>query len=141
MYVLLYVLSIVCFSFCFSSRRRHTRCALVTGVQTCALPILLAAATAALSMVPLELQRRVVNDAIGGGNVRLLVLLASIYLAVVLLQVGLNYLLRMYQNWVGESATRYTRSHLSRLTAARRSAGPAERGGRPRAVLGAPGHT
>src|SRR3546814_4530877 len=24
---------------CFSSRRRHTRCALVTGVQTCALPI------------------------------------------------------------------------------------------------------
>src|SRR3546814_5347024 len=25
----------------FSSRRRHTRCALVTGVQTCALPILL----------------------------------------------------------------------------------------------------
>src|SRR3546814_6445215 len=25
----------------FSSRRRHTRCALVTGVQTCALPIYL----------------------------------------------------------------------------------------------------
>src|SRR3546814_8527957 len=31
--------SICCF--CFSSRRRHTRCALVTGVQTCALPILI----------------------------------------------------------------------------------------------------
>src|SRR3546814_4620833 len=30
-------LSICCFF--FSSRRRHTRCALVTGVQTCALPI------------------------------------------------------------------------------------------------------
>src|SRR3546814_20636523 len=42
---------ISCYSFCivvfskciivffFSSRRRHTRCALVTGVQTCALPI------------------------------------------------------------------------------------------------------
>src|SRR3546814_530469 len=27
------------FTFFFSSRRRHTRCALVTGVQTCALPI------------------------------------------------------------------------------------------------------
>src|SRR3546814_9401485 len=27
--------------FFFSSRRRHTRCALVTGVQTCALPILI----------------------------------------------------------------------------------------------------
>src|SRR3546814_20830659 len=32
----MYVL--ICFFF-FSSRRRHTRCALVTGVQTCALPI------------------------------------------------------------------------------------------------------
>src|SRR3546814_7535430 len=29
--------------FFFSSRRRHTRCALVTGVQTCALPISAAA--------------------------------------------------------------------------------------------------
>src|SRR3546814_4992247 len=29
--------SVLCFF--FSSRRRHTRCALVTGVQTCALPI------------------------------------------------------------------------------------------------------
>src|SRR3546814_7063531 len=28
-----------CGYFFFSSRRRHTRCALVTGVQTCALPI------------------------------------------------------------------------------------------------------
>src|SRR3546814_18153829 len=31
---------VLCFVFFFSSRRRHTRCALVTGVQTCALPIL-----------------------------------------------------------------------------------------------------
>src|SRR3546814_1641316 len=31
------VLCVCCFF--FSSRRRHTRCALVTGVQTCALPI------------------------------------------------------------------------------------------------------
>src|SRR3546814_9927634 len=32
--------------FFFSSRSRHTRCALVTGVQTCALPILEGAAAA-----------------------------------------------------------------------------------------------
>src|SRR3546814_13605405 len=31
--------SLFCYFFFFSSRRRHTRCALVTGVQTCALPI------------------------------------------------------------------------------------------------------
>src|SRR3546814_8187439 len=29
----------MCACFFFASRRRHTRCALVTGVQTCALPI------------------------------------------------------------------------------------------------------
>src|SRR3546814_1023276 len=32
-------MSYMCYLFFFSSRRRHTRCALVTGVQTCALPI------------------------------------------------------------------------------------------------------
>src|SRR3546814_5580507 len=35
MFISLFVLAF----FFFSSRRRHTRCALVTGVQTCALPI------------------------------------------------------------------------------------------------------
>src|SRR3546814_6914349 len=34
-----------CGVFFFSNRRRHTRCALVTGVQTCALPICRAYAT------------------------------------------------------------------------------------------------
>src|SRR3546814_2399724 len=32
------LIDVLCVFF-FSSRRRHTRCALVTGVQTCALPI------------------------------------------------------------------------------------------------------
>src|SRR3546814_7898265 len=45
-FFIIHLCSHVCyFSYCismfffFSSRRRHTRCALVTGVQTCALPI------------------------------------------------------------------------------------------------------
>src|SRR3546814_2971150 len=38
-YIYIYLMFIFFF---FSSRRRHTRCALVTGVQTCALPIYLA---------------------------------------------------------------------------------------------------
>src|SRR3546814_10081226 len=42
-------------SFFFSSRRRHTRCALVTGVQTCALPILAAAADIGFEMLRLRL--------------------------------------------------------------------------------------
>src|SRR3546814_6472155 len=58
--------------FFFSSRRRHTRCALVTGVQTCALPIFEAADVAlqrarAEAGVPLpgytHLQRAVVSSA------------------------------------------------------------------------------
>src|SRR3546814_12883565 len=34
-----HVMYVILSVFFFSSRRRHTRCALVTGVQTCALPI------------------------------------------------------------------------------------------------------
>src|SRR3546814_2490045 len=36
---MLMFLSFCSLLFFFASRRRHTRCALVTGVQTCALPI------------------------------------------------------------------------------------------------------
>src|SRR3546814_6192159 len=42
LYILVYLLDlcdVLSFIFFFSSRRRHTICALVTGVQTCALPI------------------------------------------------------------------------------------------------------
>src|SRR3546814_7652457 len=39
----LYEVCVMCSVFVFSSRRRHTICALVTGVQTCALPISLSA--------------------------------------------------------------------------------------------------
>src|SRR3546814_8506160 len=38
--------------FFFSSRRRHTRCALVTGVQTCALPICANPRSPAIIQIP-----------------------------------------------------------------------------------------
>src|SRR3546814_10920716 len=41
-----------CWVFFFSSRRRHTRCALVTGVQTCSLPILRAKVVGAAYRAP-----------------------------------------------------------------------------------------
>src|SRR3546814_18932609 len=44
----------------FSSRRRHTRCALVTGVQTCALPIFFALGT----IDGLAARARVLDDAL-----------------------------------------------------------------------------
>src|SRR3546814_14808850 len=48
--------------FFFSSRRRHTRCALVTGVQTCALPI-----SARLRTVPFGVVMSSEFLAAGGG--------------------------------------------------------------------------
>src|SRR3546814_5890323 len=47
-------------SLCFfiSSRRRHTRCALVTGVQTCALPIFKKLGEFMPSIVKLDYTRR-----------------------------------------------------------------------------------
>src|SRR3546814_16360529 len=53
--------------FFFSSRRRHTRCALVTGVQTCALPI--------YGPVPADIgehrgEERDVEDGAGGREAR-----------------------------------------------------------------------
>src|SRR3546814_13943758 len=49
--------------FFFSSRRRHTRCALVTGVQTCALPISL--------RFPFELGDRLTDDGAVVANAQL----------------------------------------------------------------------
>src|SRR3546814_8176141 len=57
----------VCF---FSSRRRHTRCALVTGVQTCALPIALepcAMCAGAISFARLRRLYYGAGDPKGGG--------------------------------------------------------------------------
>src|SRR3546814_4836872 len=52
----------VCFF--FSSRRRHTRCALVTGVQTCAIPISLDALVLAAAKLP-----RIAIEAPAGASV------------------------------------------------------------------------
>ena len=74
---------------------------------------LLALAVAGLSMIPLEIQRRIVNGAVGEGNLDLLLSLGGAYLIVLLLQVGLKYALRLYQGWLSESAIRYCRNHLA----------------------------
>src|SRR3546814_5225204 len=59
--------------FLFSSRRRHTRCALVTGVQTCALPIFVHPCHHHLARVRIERALGVID-----GTVHLRGLLAGI---------------------------------------------------------------
>src|SRR3546814_13127090 len=52
-------MNIICF---FSSRRRHTSCALVTGVQTCALPIYARAEWSMNCQQPARLLRPMQNE-------------------------------------------------------------------------------
>ena len=72
----------------------------------------LAALVFPLTMVPLELQRRIVDQAIGQSDLRLLALLGGVYFATVLLQGGLRYLLRFYRGVVSERAVRRLRQRL-----------------------------
>lgn len=58
-----------------------------------------------LTMVPLELQRRIIDRAIGDQNLDLLFWLGALYLGTVVLQGGLKYLLRLYRGFVSERAT------------------------------------
>ncbi len=93
---------------------------------------LLALVVAGLSMIPLELQRRLIDDAVRGGNLDLLAGLVAIYLGVLLVQGGTKFILRMYQGWLSESAVRYNREHLARLHESR--GGSAEDGAEGRVV-------
>ena len=76
--------------------------------------VLLVAIVAPLSMAPLELQRRIIDHAIEGHDLWLLVGLAAIYLAVLLLQGGLKYLLNITQGRVLEEVTRNIRHRIIR---------------------------
>jgi len=55
-----------------------------------------------LTMAPLELQRRIVDGAIGGQELQLLLWLGAAYLGVVLLQGVLKYALRVWRGMVSE---------------------------------------
>jgi ABC-type bacteriocin/lantibiotic exporter with double-glycine peptidase domain len=102
-------------------------------VWICALALLVAV----LSMVPLELQRRIVNGAIGERDLDLLMWLGALYAFVAVLSAGLKYALRIYQGWLSESAIRYTRAHLGRIHQDRAGARDAEDKGSAVSIIGA----
>jgi ABC-type multidrug transport system fused ATPase/permease subunit len=62
-----------------------------------------------LSAAPLELQRRIVNDAIQNGSVRTILWLALAYAGVALAEGGVKLGLNVYRGWVSESAVRHLR--------------------------------
>ena len=59
-----------------------------------------------LTLAPLELQRRIVDGAIEGGDLQLLLLLGGVYLAAILCLAALKYVRNTYANRVGEGVVR-----------------------------------
>jgi len=73
---------------------------------------LLSAGVFGLSSVTLELQRRIVNDAIKSGATRTILWLAAAYAGVALVEQGLKLALNIYRAWVSEDAVRELRKTL-----------------------------
>jgi ABC-type bacteriocin/lantibiotic exporter with double-glycine peptidase domain len=73
---------------------------------------LLALALTFVALVPLELQRRIIDDAIIPGDRALLIDLALLYMAAVLAHGALKFMLRWLQGWLAESAVRRSRGEL-----------------------------
>jgi ABC-type bacteriocin/lantibiotic exporter with double-glycine peptidase domain len=69
----------------------------------------------ALSAIPLELQRRIINDAIKSGATSAILWLAAAYAGVALAQQGLKLALNVYRGWVSEAAVRQLRRTLEVL--------------------------
>ena len=65
-----------------------------------------------LEVVPLKLQRRIVNDLVKHRDYWLVIVLCAVYAGVVLVQGGTKLVLNVYRSWVGERATRDLRRRV-----------------------------
>jgi len=68
-----------------------------------------------IELIPLELQRRIVNDLVKHRDYRLAVTLCIIYASVVVVHGGAKLILNVYRGWVGERATRDLRKRIRAL--------------------------
>jgi ABC-type multidrug transport system fused ATPase/permease subunit len=85
-----------------------------SGLHQLAL-VALSIAVFLIEIVPLELQRRIVNDLVKHRDFRLVIALCALYVGVVLAQGGIKLALNVYRGWVGERATRDLRRRLRAL--------------------------
>jgi ABC-type multidrug transport system fused ATPase/permease subunit len=92
--------------------------------------VMLTVVTFLLEVVPLEIQRRVVNDLVKERSFRVVVTLCAAYAGFVLVQGATKLGLNVYRGWVGENAIRDLRRHvLAYLRIARAATpGPEARG-------------
>src|SRR6202045_1128918 len=75
-----------------------------------------------LEVVPLELERRIVNDLVKHRDYRLVIVLCAVYAGAVLVQGGTKLVLNVYRSWVGERATRDLRPRVRLLVSSPSSA-------------------
>ena len=80
---------------------------------------LIAVGVALFQFIPIDIQRRIVDGAIGSKDVSALLFLGGLYLGSILVQSGLKYVLQFYQAWVGESAVKISRDQLAGVAAER----------------------
>lgn len=85
----------------------------------------LTAVVALLEVVPLELQRRIVNDLVKHRPYSGVVWLCAAYAGVVLVQGGTKLALNIYRSWVGERAKRDLRRRVHGVVEAPAAASPA----------------
>jgi ABC-type multidrug transport system fused ATPase/permease subunit len=90
--------------------------------------ILLIGVISPLAMAPLELQRRIVDHAVGGHALWLLAVLGLAYLGVVLAQGGLKYVLNIAKGRVLEEITRDLRRRIIRRVHHEADEPPVDRG-------------
>jgi ABC-type multidrug transport system fused ATPase/permease subunit len=73
---------------------------------------LLTLVVVSLSMAPLELQRRIMNDALGARNPTLLAALGALYFVTLMVQGGLKYVLNLARGRLVEDTTRWLRGAI-----------------------------
>ncbi|SDP73710.1 ABC transporter transmembrane region, partial [Phyllobacterium sp. YR620] len=69
-----------------------------------------------MDAAPLEIQRRIINGAVKGGDYRPILVLSLIYIGLALTQGFVKLLMNIYRSWVGEKAVRSLRLTVQTLT-------------------------
>lgn len=77
-----------------------------------------------LEVVPLEIQRRVVNNLVKERPFQLVIMLCAAYAGAVLVQGATKLGLNVYRSWVGENSKRDLRRHITAYLRGARSIGP-----------------
>jgi ABC-type bacteriocin/lantibiotic exporter with double-glycine peptidase domain len=95
-----------------------------SGVHQLLLSIL-AAGVFLMELVPLELQRRIVNDLVKNRDYHLVITLCAVYAGVVIVQGTAKLVLNVYRGWVGERATRDLRKRIQAVVGRAPEAAPA----------------